>query len=90
VPPPPGAAVPPPPGAQTTPPPQTTTTPGAVPQPPGAAVPPPPGAAVQPNPAFAQGPVHNMTAAAGGVPYEDYIKQGWTDETLIANGYMTA
>ena len=66
-------------------------------------VPPPPGAQVQPNQSFAQGPgqvppppgaqatgpVHNMTSAAAGVPYETYIAQGWTDEALIANGYMT-
>lgn len=35
-------------------------------------------------------PVHTMTAVANGVTYEAFIEAGWTDELLIANGYMTA
>lgn len=35
-------------------------------------------------------PAHRMTPAANGVPYEAYIAAGWTDATLIANGYMVA
>ena len=33
---------------------------------------------------------HVMTAAAKGMSYENAIKAGWTDETLIANGMMQA
>lgn len=32
------------------------------------------------------GPV--MTAKAGGIPYASFISQGWTDDTLRANGYI--
>lgn len=35
-------------------------------------------------------PARTMTAAANGVAYEAFIAQGWTDEALIASGYMTA
>ena len=70
--------------------PQTAAAPPPPQQQAAGAVPPPPGAVVQPNAAFTQGPVHNMTAAAGGVPYEQWIAQKWTDEALIAQGYMTA
>lgn len=45
----------------------------------GAVAPPPPTS----KPA---GPV--MLPAAGGVPYESYKASGWTDEQLIANGFM--
>lgn len=31
-----------------------------------------------------------MTAKAGGVPYAEFLKQGWTDQTLVQHGYMTA
>ena len=31
---------------------------------------------------------HVMTAAAKGMSYENAIKAGWTDETLVANGMM--
>lgn len=31
-----------------------------------------------------------MLPAAQGVPYESFIQQGWTDETLIAHGMMAA
>ena len=43
-----------------------------------AATPPAPG-----NP-----PIKTMTPKAGGLPYEAYVKQGWTDAQLIAHGYM--
>ncbi len=33
-------------------------------------------------------PIKTMTAKAGGVPYADHIAKGWTDDQLIANGYM--
>ena len=33
-------------------------------------------------------PTKNMTAKANGMPYEAWIKQGWSDETLIQYGYM--
>lgn len=49
---------------------------------PAAAVPPP--APVVPRPAI----LHSMTAKAGGAPYEAFIAQGWTDATLIEQGYM--
>lgn len=55
---------------------------------------------VIPNPAFVQVPppapvapvmpVHQMTAAAQGIPYESYIAQGWTDALLVQNGLMLA
>ena len=42
---------------------------------------------VAPPPAPApSGPV--MTEKAGGVPYEAFIAQGWTDEQLLAQGYI--
>ena len=51
----------------------------AVPSPvPSAALPPAP-----PSPSN-----HTMTAAAGGIAYEAYVKQGWTDAQLISNGLM--
>lgn len=37
-------------------------------------------------PAAPAGPV--MTAKAAGVPYAAFLAQGWTDETLRANGYI--
>lgn len=58
---------------------------------------------VVPNPGFAQvpapaatqaipaaPPAKQMTAAATGIPYEQWITKGWTDAQLIANGYMLA
>lgn len=43
-----------------------------------------------PNPAFLQppAPAKVMTAAAQGVPYEQWIAKGWTDDLLRAHGYM--
>src|SRR5690625_4227929 len=35
-------------------------------------------------------PAHVMTAKANGAKYEDFVAQGWTDEQLVANGYMQA
>lgn len=45
-----------------------------------------PAAPVAPPPA----PAKQMTAAANGVPYEEYVKQGWTDALLIQHGLMVA
>jgi hypothetical protein len=56
---------------------------------------------VTPNPAILQvpggiapippaAPAKVMTALANGMPYEDWIKAGWTDTLLIQHGYMTA
>lgn len=61
---------------------------GAPPVPGVPGVPPVPQApAAPPAPAAAPaGPV--MTPAAGGIPYESYIAQGWTDAQLIQNGLM--
>jgi hypothetical protein len=54
-----------------------------------AAPPPPPVAAVAPPPPpVASGPT--MTALAGGMTRDQFIAAGWTDEALIAGGYMTA
>jgi hypothetical protein len=47
------------------------------------ALPMPPAAPVAPA-----APVRTMTAKAGGHAYDDLIKAGWTDATLIANGLM--
>ncbi len=70
----------------------------AAPVPPAAAVTPPiPPVAVAPNPAFAPpppvpaapaAPVRTMLPKANGVPYEEYIKAGWTDAQLIADQRM--
>lgn len=64
----------------------------------------PAAANVQPNVAFVQNaagvppappappapatPVRQMTAAANGATYEQYIAAGWTDAQLVANGLM--
>lgn len=48
--------------------------PGAVPLPPMQAAPP--------------APVKQMTAAANGVPYADYIARGWNDALLVQHGLM--
>lgn len=55
----------------------------AAPKPPAATAPKPPAAATAP--AAAQ-----MTALANGASYVACIAEGWTDETLIAQGLMTA
>lgn len=71
----------------------------AAPVPPAAPVPsaPPvaaPVAAPPPNPAILQPPAappaKQLTDKAGGATYEQLIAAGWTDELLIANGYMAA
>lgn len=41
-------------------------------------------------PAAPAAPVRQMTAAAQGVRYEDYIAKGWTDALLVQHGLMTA
>lgn len=61
--------------------------------------PPLPGAPVQPNPGFLNPgaaappappapPAKQMTAAANGVTYEQYIAANWTDALLIQHGFM--
>ena len=34
-------------------------------------------------------PIKTMTAKAGGATYEAFITAGWTDEKMVAGGYMT-
>lgn len=58
--------------------PETVTT---APPPPVTEVPAPPAAVVE--------QVKVMTEKAGAATYETFIEQGWTDETLIEQGYMT-
>jgi len=72
----------------TPPPPATVVTPnyGALPAVPGA-TPPPPAAPVAPAaPAATVGP--QLTAKAADVTYEQFLANGWTDDTLRANGYL--
>jgi hypothetical protein len=52
---------------------------GGVPKPPGATI-----------PAVPTAPLHQMTAAAGGGTYEQFVAEGWTDALLIQNGFMLA
>ncbi len=59
------------------------TSPAAVPTAPAAPVAPSAPAA----PAAPGAAVHQMTAAAT-TTYEEYIKAGWTDDTLIQNALM--
>jgi hypothetical protein len=47
----------------------------------------PPAGGVQPAPDFLTPPV--MTTKAAGATYEAFIAQGWTDDRLVAEGYMT-
>lgn len=55
--------------------------------PPVVTAPPVPGAAVPPpHPAILNVP--QMTAKAAGATYEQFKANGWTDETMRANGYM--
>lgn len=59
----------------------------------GAGAPPPPAAPAPPPvqvppPAMPPGPT--MLPAANGIPYEEYRRQGWTDELLVAHGMMVA
>lgn len=90
-------AAPLPPGASMTPPASSMPLPV-----PGAALPPPaaapavPVASIAPRPEFAAmaapapAPARQMTAAANGLTYEQYIAAGWNDQQLIAGGLMTA
>lgn len=49
----------------------------------------PPPAPVAPNPAILNVPApKQMTAKAGGAPYEAFVAQGWTDDMLRQQGYM--
>ena len=57
-------------------------------EPPVAAAPPPVAAAPPPVAAAPPPAVHQMTVSAQGATYEAMIANGWTDETLIANGHM--
>ena len=53
-----------------------------------AATPPvPPAAPAPPAPDFLKPPV--MTPKADGMPYQQWVDKGWTDEQLIEQGYMT-
>lgn len=52
----------------------------------GANIPPSPPAAPTPASPFNGG--KKMTALANGISYEAYLAAGWTDATLIANGYL--
>ena len=56
--------------------------------PPAVGAPPVPQAApAPPAPDFLKPPV--MTPKADGMPYQQWVDKGWTDEQLIAQGYMT-
>lgn len=86
-PPPPGASPPPPPAAGSPPLPPTAAQPAPgflQPPPAGAGAPPPPPAVSAPPPPA--GP--QMTAAAGGVTYAQFIAKGWNDAQLRAGGYL--
>lgn len=69
---------------------------GAPPPPPGAAPPPPPAAgAAAAYTGYMPGaapppPAKVMLPAANGATYEFMVGQGWTDEAMIAAGYMAA
>lgn len=56
--------------------------------PPGAPPPPTAPAAPPSPPAPPAGPTFTMTVKAGAFTREQYHSQGWTDDTLIANGMM--
>lgn len=81
-------------GASATPLASTTPMPQAAPLPaPALSVP----VAVMPNPGFLQvpmpaapAPAKQMTAAANGLTYQQYIAAGWTDVQLVQNGLMLA
>jgi len=69
----------------------STIPPAAVPVVPNPAfLQPPVAAAVPMPPAVPAAPVRRLTPAANGASYEQLLKAGWTDETLIANGLMVA
>ena len=75
-------------GAASMAPPPAQTPPAQTPpaQTPPAQTPPPPPA--PPANDLASGKI--MLPGANGVPYDAFISQGWTDDQLIANGYMQA
>lgn len=50
--------------------------------------PPVPGVAPPPDTGFARGPVRTMTPKANGATYEQYKTAGWTDEQMVAGGYL--
>lgn len=54
--------------------------------PPAGAAPPPPYTGFMETPAGP--PVRIMLPKAGGVPYDSYIAQGWTDAQLVQHGMM--
>jgi len=54
----------------------------------GGAPAPAPGTAPPAPPAAPATNFTRMTELAGGATYESFIAAGWTDETLVANGYM--
>lgn len=43
-----------------------------------------------PVPGFVNGPAKRMTAKAQGASYDQFVTQGWTDEQMIAQGYLEA
>ena len=56
---------------------------------PGApAAPAAPGLAPPPDTGFAKGPLRTMTPKAGAHTYEQYKQAGWTDEQMVAAGYL--
>jgi hypothetical protein len=62
--------------------------PGPGPAPVAAPAPAPPAPA--PAPEFLAPPPKHMTAKAGGLSYDAYVKAGWTDKMLVEHGYMEA
>lgn len=60
----------------------------SVPQPQAAPIPAPVAPQPAPAPYTAILKPKQMTALANGIPYEEFLKQNWTDELLIAHGYM--
>lgn len=97
------ATAPPPPGvaATTAPPPPVAAAATAAPPPPTTIpaqstaymAPPPPtatAAAAPPPPPVEVSKDARMTAKAAGQKYQTFIDGGWTDENLVAHGYMTA
>lgn len=53
------------------------------------AAPAPAPAAAAPVPAPVAAPVKTMTAKAGGATYEQFKVNGWTDEAMVEQGFMT-
>lgn len=67
---------------------------GAAPAAPGAASPAlaasPPAVAAPPPASMTASPARVMLPAAQGLPYEQYVAAGWSDDQLIAHGMMAA